>query len=131
MDRSFLEHWNTRCSINKSPLRRSSFGCVRGIFCWDGDFPVDGEMAKAINEHTEMGLHTRAGDEMVGWWGLSEESEGWEGDGDLNVGCGLDEDDAISTSLFGGCWIWNLVLSHPCITFRLDPSTREPWLETA
>jgi hypothetical protein len=48
-------------------------------------------MAKAINEHAEMGLHTRAGDDMVGWRGLSEESEDWEGDGDLNVGCGLDE----------------------------------------
>jgi hypothetical protein len=30
------------------------------MFCWDGDSHVDGEVAKAINEHAEDGpSHTR------------------------------------------------------------------------
>jgi hypothetical protein len=43
--------WNTDpVSINKSPSRRSSFRCVRGIF-WDSDPPVvDGEVAEGIND---------------------------------------------------------------------------------
>jgi hypothetical protein len=102
------------------------------FFSWDGDSPVDGEVANG-SMSTQRWAFTHAPVTIwwVGWRGLSEETEDGEGDRDLSVGCGLDEDDAISASLFGGCWIWNLVLSHPCITFPLDPSTRKPWLETA